>query len=93
MALMYIDIQVDGTINNIFAIPKHVIFLAGGYTKVLKSIPQINNMIHTYKGRNKIRTICGYLHSNMFLRIPTHSGFIGQMKYTCNGTTSEVVTE
>ena len=63
------------------------------YTNVSNIITQINNPLHTVTVRNKLRTICGCLHSTIFLRIPTHWSFTDQMKYTCNGTTSELVTE
>ena len=38
-----------------------------------------------------IRTIFGCLHSNLFIIIPTHWGFIYQMNYTCNRTTSALI--
>ena len=55
---MQLGMRVDGTVNNIFVISKHVSFLVGGYTKVSNSITQINNLFHTGMGKNKLRSIC-----------------------------------
>ena len=43
----------DGTVNIRFVISKDVDFVADGYTKASKSIPQNINMLHTCKGRKK----------------------------------------
>ena len=42
--------QVDDTVNNRFVISKSVSFLSNGYTKALKIIPQMNNLLHTCTG-------------------------------------------
>ena len=76
-----------------FFISKYVDFLVDGYTKVLESIPKIINLLHTVTVINKLRTICGCLHSTMFLRIPIHLVFMDQVKYTFIGTAIAIVTE
>ena len=85
--------QVDGTVMNIFVISKHVDSLYDGYTKVLKGIIQIINLINTGTVRKKPRMICGCIHSTLFLIALIHWRFIEQMKYTCNGTTIDLVME
>ena len=71
----------DGTVNIRFVISKDVDFVADGYTKASKSIPQNINMLHTCKGRKKTRTICGCICGNMFLILPTFWSFMEQMEY------------
>ena len=69
---MYIGMRVYGTFNNIFIISKQISLMVNYYTKVLKGINQINNMLHKGTGRNKLRTVCGCLHSTLFIKLQIH---------------------
>ena len=84
---------VDDNVNNRFSTSKHVVFLDNYYTKASKGIPQINNLLQTGTGRNKLITICGHLYSIIFIITPTYWIFVGKMKYIHTGTTNELVME
>ena len=62
-------------------------------TKVSKGIMQINNLLQTDTGISKIITTRGCLHITMCIIISINWDFFGQMKYTRNEITIELIMD